>query len=102
MQLSKEDYIRACGRRSHVVAAERLRFAGLFRAGVLLIGLLTLPSEVYSDSKPRVLYQSVGLSPGTHYSRPLGIFYDRNRKECYVADTGNNQIVVCDESGTAF
>lgn len=58
------------------------------------------PSSSRPENKWQVLYQSVGSSPGTRYSRPLGIFFDKNRKECYVADTGNHQVVVCDEKGT--
>jgi uncharacterized protein (TIGR03663 family) len=30
---------------------------------------------------------------------PRGLFYDRNRKELYVADTGNRRIVVFDKNG---
>jgi len=33
------------------------------------------------------------------YTGPMGIFFDANRNECYVADTGNHQVVVCDDKG---
>ncbi|UCH83347.1 MAG: hypothetical protein JSW50_12925 [Candidatus Latescibacterota bacterium] len=79
-----------------------IRLGRLLGAGILVLALLTTPSSVYPQGKPKVLYQSVGLSPGVRYSRPLGIFYDKNRRECYVADTGNHQVVVCDDNGTAF
>jgi sugar lactone lactonase YvrE len=40
-----------------------------------------------------------GPGPGTPFQGPLGIFFDRARQECYVADTGNHQIVICDSNG---
>jgi len=79
-----------------------MRFVGLLYTGALILAFLTVPSVVWPEITPKVLYQSVGLSPGEQYSRPLGIFYDKTRRECYVADTGNHQVVICDENGTAF
>ena len=103
MQTNKKNNDRfvAAGRQ-HAATVGRPRFAGMLRPGILLLALLTFPCGAHPESPPKLLYQSVGISPGIHYSRPMGIFYDVSRKECYVADTGNNQIVVCDENGTAF
>jgi DNA-binding beta-propeller fold protein YncE len=42
---------------------------------------------------------SDGKGPTATFSAPMGIFYDTNRNECYVADTGNHKIVVCDNRG---
>jgi len=57
------------------------------------------PQAGPAASPPAFLYASFGSGPGTAYSRPLGIFFDRSRGECYVADTGNHQIVVCNSDG---
>jgi DNA-binding beta-propeller fold protein YncE len=40
-----------------------------------------------------------GWQPGSEFVNPKGIFFDVTRGECYVADTGNHQVVVCDEHG---
>jgi sugar lactone lactonase YvrE len=45
------------------------------------------------------LYAGVGSHYSTPLSNPLGIFYDNVKKECYVADTGNGQVVVFNDSG---
>ncbi|HEU4365375.1 MAG TPA: hypothetical protein VFT13_07900 [Candidatus Krumholzibacteria bacterium] len=42
----------------------------------------------------------IGWDVGTRFSRPLGIFFDTVREECYVADTGNHRVVVCDRDGS--
>ncbi len=41
----------------------------------------------------------IGWEPGSQFAHPQGIFFDTVRGECYVADTGNHQVVVCDENG---
>ncbi len=41
----------------------------------------------------------IGYEPGTPFSHPQGIFFDDTRGECYVADTGNHQVVICDAAG---
>jgi len=46
-----------------------------------------------------VLYISQGNGPTETYSGPQGIFFDAERGECYVADSGNHRIVVCDDKG---
>jgi DNA-binding beta-propeller fold protein YncE len=46
-----------------------------------------------------LLHIGNGFSPGSDLSRPLGVFYDSNANECYVADTGNHQVVVFDDNG---
>lgn len=42
----------------------------------------------------------IGWDVGSRFTRPQGIFYDATRGECYVADTGNHRVVVCDRAGT--
>lgn len=51
------------------------------------------------DIRSEVLYQTSGLGPEVPLRDPLGIFFDSTRGECYVADTGNNQVVVYDHNG---
>lgn len=58
--------------------------------------IATADAEVRSYS---ILYEVTGMSPGTPFSKPLGIYFDPIQRECYVADTGNHQVVVCDEFG---
>lgn len=41
----------------------------------------------------------IGWEPGAPFVHPLGIFFDATRDECYIADTGNHQVVVCDTAG---
>lgn len=45
-------------------------------------------------------YACIGWDAGTRFSRPQGIFFDVNRGECYIADAGNHQVVVCDRAGS--
>lgn len=52
-----------------------------------------------SPTAGQVTYQVSGISPGTPFSQPLAIFFDSVHRETYIADTGNHQIVVCDEDG---
>jgi sugar lactone lactonase YvrE len=47
----------------------------------------------------RPLYEGVGSDYVTRLSEPMGIFYDSVKDECYVADTGNGQVVVFNASG---
>ena len=42
----------------------------------------------------------IGWDAGERFSGPLGIFFDATRDECYIADTGNHQVVVCDRNGS--
>jgi DNA-binding beta-propeller fold protein YncE len=47
----------------------------------------------------QLLHIGTGYSAGADLSGPLGIFHDSDRNECYIADTGNHQVVVYDENG---
>lgn len=77
------------------------------RSSLTSLLILTVPTVVLALSAwsparaetAEVVYESIGTAPGARYSRPLGIFHDASRDECYVADTGNHQIVVCDGNG---
>ena len=51
------------------------------------------------DVTVAVAHGCIGWEPGTPFSNPQGIFFDATRGECYVADTGNHQVVVCDADG---
>ena len=66
---------------------------------ITITSIVAMPAAA-GDVVP--LYAAVGLSPTTPFSRPLGIFCDRERGEVYVADTGNHQVVVCDSNGMAL
>ena len=66
---------------------------------VLVMSFTTPPLSLAVSPAAEVLHEGTGFSPGTELSRPLGIFFDTNRNECYVADTGNHQIVVYDDRG---
>jgi sugar lactone lactonase YvrE len=58
-------------------------------------------SVANAEDAPAVtpLYAGVGAHDSTPLSNPLGIHYDTIKRECYVADTGNGQVVVFNESG---
>ncbi len=73
----------------------RLFFLTIF---VILFTCLTPRGELFAQTVD-FLYASTGYSVGAAYSRPLGIFYDTAGQECYVADTGNHQVVICDSNG---
>ncbi|HEX6944025.1 MAG TPA: hypothetical protein VF128_13930 [Gemmatimonadaceae bacterium] len=45
------------------------------------------------------LYAGLGAHESTPLSNPMGIFFDRVKQECYVADTGNGQVVIFNSSG---
>ena len=78
---------------------------GLWPKGFLalvLVLLLAGPAGAMAGnnaSSASVEYNVPGLGPGAPFSAPLGIYYDAARDECYVADTGNHQVVVCDGNG---
>jgi sugar lactone lactonase YvrE len=69
---------------------------------VIVAGGLVL-SGSFSTARPAgdivPVYDGTGSSVGTPLSSPMGIFFDRSRNECYVADSGNHQIVVFDGNG---
>ena len=74
----------------------RRLFAVLFVVSLLV----SSPGFVIRSAAEVVpVYDGTGSSVGTPLSSPMGIFFDRSRNECYVADSGNNQIVVFDASG---
>lgn len=44
-------------------------------------------------------FAAYGYSASQRFSRPSGLFYDSDRSELYVADSGNGQIVILDKKG---
>ncbi len=66
---------------------------------VACASLLVAVSAAHAADSIEVLHRCAGWTEGTAFSRPLGIFFDAARNETYVADTGNHQVVVCDENG---
>jgi len=69
--------------------------------GLLLITTLSLGILSFGTgwAEPRVIHSGSGFAAGNDLSRPLGIFFDTTTNECYVADTGNHQVIVYDENG---
>ena len=61
--------------------------------------IIVTGAESVGAERVQVLYECAGWNPGTPFSRPLGIFFDPQREECYVADTGNGQVVVFNKDG---
>lgn len=66
--------------------------------GAAVVATLACPPPTGADPVD-LLHESTGVGPAARFSQPLGIFFDVTRDECYVADTGNHQIVVCDDEG---
>ena len=66
---------------------------------VLSAALLALFPTLLHGVTAELLHVGNGFSPGTDLSRPLGVFFDNTQNECYVADTGNHQVVVFDDNG---
>lgn len=74
------------------------------RALIILVALTAMSAiDAYSQKAAfesnRVIHVNYGVSPGSPFSRPACIFFDRTLNECYVADTGNLRIVVSDVNG---
>ena len=69
--------------------------------GLLILTIIGVSFFVPSAGAVTVqlLHIGGGYSPGAELSNPLGIFYDHQTGECYVADTGNGQLIVYDENG---
>ena len=51
------------------------------------------------ESPVTPLYAGFGAHESTPFASAIGIFYDRVKSECYVADTGNGRVVVFNSSG---
>ncbi len=77
--------------------------SGQHASRVLLVTSFMLGFFIYSATANAVTVQLLhignGYSAGADLSRPLGIFHDSINNECYIADTGNHQVVVFDENG---
>lgn len=83
----------------HMPVTSSLLLGGrLLAIGVAFAVTFSFPAPSSGDPVD-LLHESIGAGPTTRFSQPLGIFFDRTRGECYVADTGNHQIVVCDDQG---
>lgn len=67
-------------------------------AGVL-ISCGFKPALAADEVKLNYLFAVYGYSSAQRFSKPSGVFYDTNRGELYVADTGNGQIVILDKKG---
>ena len=66
---------------------------------LFLLGLCSLTVSSFASQRFQPVYACEGASVGTAFSMPLGIFFDTYRNECYVADSGNGRVVVCDDRG---
>jgi DNA-binding beta-propeller fold protein YncE len=79
----------------------RIRKGCIASTGLLILTFAS--AAIFPGSSHAVtielLHIGNGYSPGSDLSRPLGIFHDNYTNECYVTDTGNNQVVVFDENG---
>jgi len=78
-----------------------MKLSKLTSAGLLILALIlcVIPVAQTRASDARFVHQGSGYSAGKTLSRPLGIFFDNITNECYVADTGNHQVVVFDQNG---
>ena len=65
-------------------------------AAIVSVACGAFAQEVQID----VDHGCIGWDPGAVFVHPQGIFFDVTRGECYVADTGNHQVVICDDRGT--
>lgn len=86
--------------RSHSETAPSL--PARVRRAAVACALLILPvSSAPAQSEMQIvpLYQGVGSHYSTPLSNPLGIYFDPVKRECYVADTGNGQVVVFNAAG---
>lgn len=69
-------------------------------AGVILLATRAQgTAPVSSTFKLGYAFIAYGYASGERFSRPSGVFYDPNRGELYVADTGNGEIVIFDKKG---
>jgi DNA-binding beta-propeller fold protein YncE len=82
-------------RKSTIPIGRSASFGLLALSAVLLFICPTAPRAVTAE----LLHIGNGFSPGSDLSRPLGVFYDNTENECYIADTGNHQVVVFDDNG---
>jgi tripartite motif-containing protein 71 len=78
-------------------ARTAITVASIFATALLALAAVT--SHAQSEPKVTPLYDGVGSDYVTRLSTPMGIYYDTVKNECYVADTGNGQVVVFDASG---
>jgi sugar lactone lactonase YvrE len=70
------------------------------RIGISATLLFSIAYTVHAGSSgAELLYETRGFTAGKDLSRPLGIFFDSATNECYVADTGNHQVIVYKENG---
>jgi sugar lactone lactonase YvrE len=71
-------------------------------AFAILLLVVTIDSvNARANDAPPVtpLYAGIGVHDSTPLTNPLGIHFDAIRRECYVADTGNGQVVVFNDNG---
>jgi DNA-binding beta-propeller fold protein YncE len=81
------------------MTADRLLFkTGSFLPFIAVIGCFVLPGNADSEEL-RYLYTISGYVRTTEFRDPSCIFFDKAGNELYVADTGNNRIVVFDKDG---
>jgi len=65
----------------------------------MLVIIFTTHAHAEKASPYEVLHLGTGVDIGSSFNSPLAIFYDTERNEVYVADTGNKQIVIFDDNG---
>jgi sugar lactone lactonase YvrE len=73
--------------------------AAVLLAAALLPLVATISHAQSGKTQVRPLYEGVGSDYVTRFSDPMGIYYDPVKDECYIADTGNGQVVVFNASG---
>ena len=76
----------------------------LIKCVILVLGLVWLSTEalgapITDTFKMGYGFAVNGYSSSKRFSRPGGVFFDTNRSEVYVADSGNGQIVIFDNKG---
>ncbi|MHB9035813.1 MAG: NHL repeat-containing protein [Armatimonadota bacterium] len=78
---------------------KRLTYLALASAVALAIIGGGQTARAAEQIKMNYLFAAYGYSSSQRFLKPGGLFYDTNRGELYVADTGNGQIVILDKKG---
>lgn len=86
-------------RNKHIATVKPHRRCCALTMGLAAVLLCFAPAAHADGVAVSVEHGCIGWEPGRPFVHPVGIFYDVTRGECYVADTGNHQVIVCDERG---
>ncbi len=72
----------------------------LFLATLIISFTISLETACADDRVSlKYLFSVDGFSKEQKFAAPMGVFYDKDHDEIYVADTGNNQVDVFDVEG---